>query len=373
MSTVLNAFKLKPYDLEPVFATWTNGPIFEGNPKKDMPVDGWLEKIQAGCEERKIPEEYWYKVAQHFMGPRAKARYICKSNLGHSTEESRDLDRLDELKAVIIKIHGGKYRWSWKKFKVAMQSMGWGIDATQKETVQVSKTTGSWWIRRKVNKDMTPSTNDGQHPTLSRSTSFGGKKGSDELPPGNKSSGGVTEISLRFWPIRRNGQDYTPGRPPLPPKANSETADYPPRQPIRRNGEDYTPGRPPLPPKANSEMAVVTTRQTTPGRSRSNTVDSGNTTTIEAPLWLLNACNALEYITSEHPKTMSIISAILITAGSIPAIPAISAGAGGAVLASGAAHAIGAIAVGLGQALSMSVKSQTQDQNNQVQAPSTSR
>jgi hypothetical protein len=55
---------------------------------------------------------------------------------------------------------------------------------------------------------------------------------------------------------------------------------------------------------------------------------------------------------------MSVISAILITAGSIPALPAISAGAGGAVLASGAAHAIGAIAIGLGQALSVSVKNQ---------------
>lgn len=74
-------------------------------------------------------------------------------------------------------------------------------------------------------------------------------------------------------------------------------------------------------------------------------------TTAQAPAWLLNACTALEFITSEHPKAMSIISAILITAGSIPAIPAIAAGAGGAVLASGTAHAVGAIVVGLGQAL----------------------
>lgn len=78
-------------------------------------------------------------------------------------------------------------------------------------------------------------------------------------------------------------------------------------------------------------------------------------TTTEAPAWLLNACTALEYITSEHPKAMSIISAILITAGSIPAMPAIAAGAGGAVLSSGAAHAIGAIAIGVGQALSAGV------------------
>jgi hypothetical protein len=45
---------------------------------------------------------------------------------------------------------------------------------------------------------------------------------------------------------------------------------------------------------------------------------------------------------------MNTLSAILIVAGSIPALPAISAGAGGAVLASGAAHAVGAIAVSIG-------------------------
>lgn len=73
---MLNAFKIKPYDLEPVFASWTDGPIFKGNPKKDMPVDEWLDQIKAGCVERKIPDEYWYKVAQHFMGPKAKARYV---------------------------------------------------------------------------------------------------------------------------------------------------------------------------------------------------------------------------------------------------------------------------------------------------------
>ena len=78
------------------------------------------------------------------------------------------------------------------------------------------------------------------------------------------------------------------------------------------------------------------------------------------PVWLLNACAALDYITSEHPKAMSIISAILITAGSIPAIPAIAAGAGGAVLASGAAQAAGAIAIGLGQALHTTTPRKTQ-------------
>jgi hypothetical protein len=89
------------------------------------------------------------------------------------------------------------------------------------------------------------------------------------------------------------------------------------------------------------------------------------TTKAEAPAWLLNAFTALEFITSEHPKAMSVISAILITAGSIPAIPAIAAGAGGAVLASSAVHAIGAIAVAAGQALSAGVAhSQTKQVGN---------
>jgi hypothetical protein len=71
-------------------------------------------------------------------------------------------------------------------------------------------------------------------------------------------------------------------------------------------------------------------------------------TTTEVPAWLLNACSALDLLTTEHPKVMTTLSAILITVGSIPAIPAIAGGAGGAILASGAAHAVGAVAVGVG-------------------------
>ena len=45
---------------------------------------------------------------------------------------------------------------------------------------------------------------------------------------------------------------------------------------------------------------------------------------------------------------MTAISAVLITIGSIPALPAIATGAGGAFLASGTAQAIGSIAIGVG-------------------------
>ena len=67
-----------------------------------------------------------------------------------------------------------------------------------------------------------------------------------------------------------------------------------------------------------------------------------------APTWLLNASKALSFLATEHPKAMTTISAVLITIGSIPALPAIATGAGGAFLASGTAQAIGSIAVGVG-------------------------
>ncbi|KAF8064256.1 hypothetical protein FPV67DRAFT_1419830 [Lyophyllum atratum] len=337
---MLDAFKIKPYDLETVYANWTDGPIFKGSAKKDMPVDEWLDKIEAGCKERKIPEEYWYKVAQHFLGPKAKAR-------------------LDELKAVIVQVHGGKYRWSWKKFRIAMQSMGWGIDKTQTETIKVSKATGSWWtLKKKDSSESVATTETPQRPPPSRSNSlfWNPKKSTEdeEEPAPAPVRKALTRSGSDFWPVRRNSKDEVT-------EASSSST------------------KRPSPPKSSSDTAIVTARATPkpPTPTRSNTADSGMpfpssivritvTTITQAPVWLLNACNALEFITSEHPKTMSIISAILITAGSIPALPVISAGAGGAVLASGAAHAIGAIAVGLGQALGSSVKNSS---GHEVQAP----
>lgn len=102
---MLNAFKIKPFELEPIYAEWKDAPRFVGNPKKDVPVDDWLAQIKAGCVERKIPREYWHKVAQHYMADKAKSRF-------------------DELKLVMKNMHGGKYRWTWKNFKIAMRNMG---------------------------------------------------------------------------------------------------------------------------------------------------------------------------------------------------------------------------------------------------------
>jgi len=54
---------------------------------------------------------------------------------------------------------------------------------------------------------------------------------------------------------------------------------------------------------------------------------------------------------------MTTLSAVLITAGTLPAIPAIS---GGTVLATGVAQAVGAIAVGVGNLLKAQHEGQIQ-------------
>ena len=105
MSQLLDAFKIKPLDLEPIFEQWKDAPVFQGKPKKDMPLDDWLEAIRAGCVERKIPRDYWHKVGYHYLGKNARAR-------------------MDEVKRVMRNMHGGKYKWNWKTFKVAMHNMG---------------------------------------------------------------------------------------------------------------------------------------------------------------------------------------------------------------------------------------------------------
>lgn len=80
------------------------------------------------------------------------------------------------------------------------------------------------------------------------------------------------------------------------------------------------------------------------------------------PTWLLNAANALDFLTTEHPKVMTTLGAVLVTVGSIPAIPALAGGAGGVILASHAVQAAGAIAVGLGNLLKSTQDSATRRQ-----------
>jgi hypothetical protein len=145
---------------------------------------------------------------------------------------------------------------------------------------------------------------------------------------------GRAATTSSFWPTRKNSKDIT--------------------------GVDNTAQRP-IPRKAKSEGTVVLSGQTSkPLPSLPNSGDGTdfqrfNYTCTEffrsvtnVPTWLLNAATALDFLKGEHPRVMSTLSAILIVAGTIPSLPVVSAGAAGAVLASSTAHAVGAIAIGLG-------------------------
>ncbi|KAJ7124822.1 hypothetical protein C8R43DRAFT_35912 [Mycena crocata] len=314
---MLEAFKIKPFDLEPVYASWATGPRFLGDPKKDPPVDDWLKEIKSGCIQRNVPQEYWhtyvfpiqtclftpshifrsFRCAQHFMGDKAKAR-------------------LTELKKVMAQVHGGRYRWNWKKFKVAMRNMSFCAgDIDTSETVKVHE--GPFWWLTKSKPEAKPG-EDGklvifdEPQNLSRSNTIISQTSlSSERPAVGRAS------TLSFWPVRKNSK---------------ETEEI-----LQRPG----------PRTAKSDDAVIVRSQTSNLNSKALPAVP-EVSTIRAPAWLLNAANALDFLQNEHPRVMSTLSAILIVAGTLPTLPVISAGAGGAVLASSTAHAVGALAVGIG-------------------------
>ncbi|KAG1853164.1 hypothetical protein DFJ58DRAFT_396825 [Suillus subalutaceus] len=324
---MLDAFKIKDFNLEPIYESWENPPRFHGETTKDMPVDDFLHQIKAGCAERKVPEEYWHKVAQHYMGEKAKAR-------------------LQELKNVMAKVNGGKYRWSWKKFSIAMRNMGWEIDASITETVQLhSKPSGMLWLtRRKSTKDR-----DGSQKEVTSSEIV-------ELPPPLPSKQGrpnpmkmlsdsaiaaTAAIRSRRSPTRANSMAST-----LSTSTVSSNHTVTSNHALTSN------------PVLTSDNAV--TALSTPS------ADGTVTAISNAPTWLLNACNALNFLTAEHPRAMTTLSAVLITAGTLPAIPAIS---GGTLLASGVAQAVGAIAVGVGNLLKAQQEGQVQTTGSHPQPP----
>lgn len=70
------------------------------------------------------------------------------------------------------------------------------------------------------------------------------------------------------------------------------------------------------------------------------------------PEWLVILLESLKGLSSEYPVLMSAASAILISMGSIPSLPVVTAGAAGAFLASGTAQTLGPLAVGLGTLIS---------------------
>ncbi|KAN0118126.1 hypothetical protein V8E52_005387 [Russula decolorans] len=347
---MLDAFKLKEFDLEPVFESWKNPPRFLGNPKKDPPVDTWLDQVKEGCVERKIPKEYWHKVGQRFLGEKARKR-------------------LDELKEVLRNLHGGSYRWDWKKFKTAMRNMGWDIDDKKTESVRVqSKSSGPWWIigreKEEVSEEPTETKQtEKKKPKPMRRATVSESSPTTDKPQPEKSK---TETETEKPAPKRRGTWLT--RSPSNASMLSATPAENSKEDVKAEPASSSgfwklpfPSSSSNPTTAPPNTAPAPTATTITAAAAAAVVPASaapqgevTTTEAQAPVWLLNACNALDFLTSEHPKVMSTLSAVLITVGTLPSLPGISAGAGGAILASHAVQAAGAIAVGVGHWLKSS-------------------
>ena len=103
MSVLLSVFN-KPFDVETVYTSWHDAPVFRGKPRHDGPVDVWLERIKDGCKERKVPKSMWHLVGEHYLHSKAKKRF-------------------NAVQSVMANRYGGKYTWDWKRFKIAISNM----------------------------------------------------------------------------------------------------------------------------------------------------------------------------------------------------------------------------------------------------------
>ncbi|KAI0270697.1 hypothetical protein BC834DRAFT_922568 [Gloeopeniophorella convolvens] len=322
---MLDAFKLKEFDLEPVLSSWKNPPRFLGNPKKDPPVDTWLDQVKEGCLERKVPKEYWYKVAQHFLGDKARKR-------------------LDELKEVLRHLHGGSYRWDWKRFKTAMRNMGWDIDDKKTQSVKVeSKPSGFWSI---VGRDKSEEPEVIEEKPIEKKKPFAIRRATvsesptSEKPPQKPESEKPAPKRRTTWLTRSPSMSADAPAETSKEIVKADAASSSSTSSFWKLHHSSASSTPAATTASTPTSSLVPTPAQTPGEVI--------TTEAHAPLWLLNACGALDFLTTEHPKVMTTLSAVLITVGSLPALPALSAGAGGTILASHAVQAAGAIAVGVG-------------------------
>lgn len=181
---------------------------------------------------------------------------------------------MDELKKVMAKVHGGNYRWNWKKFKIAMRNMGCtyylrlylsprltllpgDIDASETEAIRVqTKPSGIFWFTKNKTEEPesveevveTKDVKGHQRPTLSsmRSDSLwlmrknsknAGEQPQRPMPVKSK----TTDSS--FWNTRKEKESSKDevskeviSAAPLPKKA--ETAVVLPSKPVESSPEE---------------------------------------------------------------------------------------------------------------------------------------
>ncbi|KAH8832739.1 hypothetical protein DL96DRAFT_1704792 [Flagelloscypha sp. PMI_526] len=306
MDTIRDVFKLKPYNSSSFILRelWPTGPRYSGDPRKDPPVNEWLKDVKMGCKERGVPKDYWADVGICFLGKKAKTR-------------------LDEVKKVMDKMHNGKWYWNWKRFKTGMRNMGWTLDYDKRESIEVEATPSLlWWFQSK------PAEEPDEPPTPI------------ERPP-------IRTSESSFWLTRKLNSQRSKDSDQKSQKESEKTE----RPSLRRES-------------SNSSLRTISSFISTVSSAMSKTPEKENqqpdpapakqnpdgvlgTGIAKAPTWLLDVCKALDTLQTDHPRAMSVLSAILITAGTLPTLPIVVA-SGTGILATHAVQAAGAVALGVG-------------------------
>ncbi|KAL4244263.1 hypothetical protein ABKN59_010038 [Abortiporus biennis] len=270
-------------------------PSFSGRPKKDGPVQIWLEHIEDACRLYKIPKELWHEVAMSFMKGRAKERWECVAvvmdNLYGGVGGSKS---------------GGKYRWNWKKFKVAMLNMSWELHSNLTQAFRVASIpSGCWWTLGVGKNESEPSTS----PPISTPSNppFLMRRVSKPLLPHPKyqSTGSERPRPLR-WRTSTASSSNTSSEGDGP--AGVEMVD---EEGMRKPG-------PSISRMDNWQQSILP-----------------SISIVHAPIWLLHVCHSLDDLStssrsssSRKPhsqpqprKQMSVLSAILVTLNEIPHVP----------------------------------------------------
>ncbi|KAH9068098.1 hypothetical protein EDB83DRAFT_683482 [Lactarius deliciosus] len=209
-----------------------------------------------------------------------------------------------------------------------MKNMGWDIDEKKTESIKVErKSTGLWWIagrdKQEVSeepaeikssdkkKPMTRRATVSESPTIEhKSFPVPEKAETEKLPTKRRATwlhrDPSTASTESAWEV-------------VKPEPTTSTSSSFWKLHLASSSSTNTPA-----PAASNVPTPSTVVSTTAAPSGEVTT----TTEAQAPLWLLNATNALEFLTSEHPKVMTTLSAVLITVGSLPALPVLSTACG---------------------------------------------
>ncbi|KAH9936912.1 hypothetical protein B0H21DRAFT_825475 [Amylocystis lapponica] len=284
---MLSVFKSKPtFDpskLGAILAAWPAASApkrFYGKPKKDLPIDEWLALIAAAARPR---------------------------------------ERVEELERVMRCVYGHHWGWKWGSFGVALKNMSWSIDTKRMKVVEVDKSSGIW-------ASLSRALGQGPKDKDSASTAVVPK---DKAAPKDKAT------------PKDKAASKDKAMKDLPSKATKKVPDKSPAQPKRAA---TVPAAQKSDKQEGHTLTRALTRLATPLHLVAPPPPPPPATIIaQVPLWLLAASEAMAALTTDYSSTMSVLAAVLITVGSVPALPTVSAGA--------TAHALGSVAVGLGALL----------------------